>query len=68
MTMKTYSITYNCKDKSKSKHNVPDEMIVSLPDNTCIDYDDSGRKYGFRISNEQFSLLTPLYLDLTIGH
>lgn len=61
--MKTYSITYNCKDKSKSKHNVPDEMIVSLPDNTYIDYDDSGRQYGFRISNEQLSLLTPLYLN-----
>lgn len=63
--MKTYSITYNCKEKSKSKHNVPDEMIVSLPDNTYIDYDDSGknRKYGFRISNKQLSLLTPLYLN-----
>lgn len=63
--MKTYSITYNCKDKSKSKHNVPDEMIVSLPDNTYIDNDDSGikRKYGFRISNKQLSLLTPLYLN-----
>lgn len=63
--MKTYSITYNCKDKSKSKHNVPDEMIVSFPDNTYIDYYDSGnnRKYGFRTSNKQLSLLTPLYLN-----
>lgn len=63
--MKTYSITYNCKDKSKSKHNVPDEMIVSFPPNTVIGQYDTGvnRKSGIKISEEHLKLLTPLYLN-----
>lgn len=65
--MKNYSITYNSEDKSKSKHNVPDEMIIRLAPNTSIkEFNNSNyfqAIHGFSITDEQLSHYTPLYLN-----
>lgn len=64
--MKTYSVTHNPDNKKKSKHNLPDEMIVKLKEGTLFSsirgsFRWSEDKYGFFISDEELAKYTPLY-------
>lgn len=66
--MKTYSVTHNPSNKEKSKHNLPDEMIIKLKEGICLSSIESSyrwgdSKYGFFISDEELAKYTPLYLS-----
>ena len=66
--MKTYSVTHNPSNKEKSKHNVPDDMIIRFNTNKTIYAHESGHSkwslntYGFYISEEELSQYKPLYI------
>lgn len=66
--MKTYSVTHNPGNKEKSKHNLPDEMVVKLKEGIRLSSIESSNrwgetKYGFFISDEELAKYTPLYLS-----
>lgn len=65
---KTYSVTHNPSNRDKSKHNLPDDMLVKLNSNKRLDvisgsYHWSNSAYGFIISDEELAKYTPLYLS-----
>lgn len=69
--MKTYSVTHNPLQKEKSKHNLPDNMVIKFdtPDKRILRVEDNSRryaetKYGFSITDEELSKYTPLYRSL----
>lgn len=67
--MKTYSVTHNPSNKEKSKHNVPEEMIIKFAPGKSISEYSSGSsrwsttRYGFYIKPEELANYKPLYIS-----